>query len=106
MTVDVKRGENVTLPVKTPKMRDVDVNRVTLSRNENSTQVRIFRYCSIEEKKRGCPAIHNHRVSLQLGSENVSVIILDANAADAGTYSVEVIGNNTIRETFTVVFTG
>ncbi|XP_026056042.1 uncharacterized protein LOC113041625 isoform X2 [Carassius auratus] len=105
MTVDVKRGQkNVTLPVKTPEMGDV--NRVTFCKlNKNGTQVPIFRYCSDIEKKRGCTAIDTDRFSHQLGSENVSVIIRDASATDAGTYNVEVIGNNVIEETFTVVFT-
>ncbi|XP_016111019.1 uncharacterized protein [Sinocyclocheilus grahami] len=104
MTVVVKRGGNVTLSVKTPEM--VDVNRVTLlTLYENGTQVPIFRYCSIKEKKRGCPAIGNDRFSLQLRRENASVIILDACAADSGAHIVEVIGNYTIKETFNVVFT-
>ncbi|KAK2886175.1 hypothetical protein Q8A67_017012 [Cirrhinus molitorella] len=104
MTVDVKRGQNIILPVKTPEMGDV--NRVTLLRHyENGTPVPIFRYCSNNEKKRGCSAIDNNRTSLQLGSENVSVIILDASATDAGTHFVEVIGNSAITETFTVEFT-
>ncbi len=102
--MDVKRGENVTLSAKTPNMRDV--NRVTLSRSENGTQVLIFRHCSTEEKQKGCTAIddYNDRLELQLGSENVSVIII--NATDAGTRILEVIGNYTITETFTVVFNG
>ncbi|KAI2645025.1 HEPACAM family member 2 [Labeo rohita] len=102
MTVDVKRGENIILPDKNHVMGDV--NRVMLWRRyENGTQAIIFRYCSNKETKRGCPAIDDNRV--QLGSENVSVIIRDARATDAGRYIVEVIGDNTIREEFTVVFT-
>ncbi len=98
----VKRGENVTLSAKTPNMRDV--NRVTLwSRSENGKQVPIFRHCSTEEEQRGCTAIndYNDRLELQLEPENVSVIIF--NAADNGTFILQVIGNYTIKETFTVV---
>ncbi len=102
MTVFVKRGENVTLSAKTPNMRDV--NRVTLSRSENGKQVPIFRHCSTEEKQRGCTAINDDRLKLQLEPENVSVIII--NATDAGTRILQVIGNYTIKETFTVVFNG
>lgn len=103
MTVVVNRGENVTLSAKTPNMKDV--NRVTLwSRSENGTQVPIFRYCSVEEKQRGCTAIDDDR--LKLGPEKVSVIILDVCATDAGTHILQVIGNHTIKETFTVVFNG
>ncbi|RXN37239.1 hypothetical protein ROHU_002214 [Labeo rohita] len=101
MTVEVKRGENIILPVKTYAMGAV--NRVTLRRYENGTKVDIFRYCSNKETKRGCAAIDNDRVIPQLGSENVSVIIRDARATDAEKHFVEVIGNNTIREEFTVV---
>ncbi len=102
MTVDVKRGESVILSAKTPNMRDV--NRVTLwSRSENGKQVLIFRHCSTEEKQRGCIVINDDRLKLQLGSETVSVIIINATDADNGTRILEVIGNYTITETFTVV---
>ncbi|XP_058620514.1 uncharacterized protein LOC131532677 isoform X2 [Onychostoma macrolepis] len=104
MTVVVNGGENCTLRVNTPEMRDV--NRVTLSRYDNGTQVPIFRFCSIKEKQRGCTAIDSDGLELQLGSEHVSVVILDPRATDAGTRILEVIGNNTIKETFIVVFNG
>ncbi len=97
----VKRGESVILSAKTPNM--TEAKRVTLSRPENGKQVLIFRHCSAEEKQRGCTDIndYNDRLELQLGSENVSVIIF--NAADNGTFILEVIGNYTINETFTIV---
>ncbi len=103
--VEVKRGEQFSLSVRTSEPKTV--RRFTVRRN--GTQ-EVFRYCSPEEQNHGCKPINSdsERCSLHTGKENVSVTFLHASTSDEGVYDVEVIDNENkvIPQNFTVTLTG
>ncbi|KAF4096248.1 hypothetical protein G5714_022217 [Onychostoma macrolepis] len=86
--VEVKSGEHVTLFVKTPG----NVSKVKLQKScENEPEDPIIRYCSPEEKNRGCSAKESERFSIKTDTQGLSVTFVDARVSDEGCYVVSYI---------------
>ncbi|XP_058619940.1 uncharacterized protein LOC131532375 isoform X1 [Onychostoma macrolepis] len=86
--VAVRSGEHVTLFVKTPG----NLSKVKLQKScENEPEDPIIRYCSPEEKNRGCSAKESERFSIKTDTQGLSVTFVDARVSDEGCYVVSYI---------------
>ncbi|XP_058619941.1 uncharacterized protein LOC131532375 isoform X2 [Onychostoma macrolepis] len=103
--VAVRSGEHVTLFVKTPG----NLSKVKLQKScENEPEDPIIRYCSPEEKNRGCSAKESERFSIKTDTQGLSVTFVDARVSDEGCYVVSYIDvdDNAKKKLFNVTVHG
>ncbi|XP_057175527.1 uncharacterized protein LOC130545174 isoform X2 [Triplophysa rosa] len=90
-------GKTVTLIFNTSEL--APVRKVTLQAAENGRI--ISRNCSLEEKMSGCKDVTSPRFFVYIGHENVSVVIRNFTARDAGGYTSHfTVGNEVKNKSF------